>query len=187
MEKDMMLAIQVPPVKPLKEIYLRCQKILKNERVKFYPIDQLVLILRYLPGFDVEFISEINRIIAPVITSQKPFLLKIEGIDIYPYKILPKVLWFRVAENQQLRQMVVDIDQKLVDFGFKPEFFDFYPHITFARIRKLNDKRKIDQIERLFSSFKPIEFTVNQIILYENIKKQKSIEHRVRNRFHLQT
>ena len=181
-----MLAIKVPQIKQLESIYRRCQKLLKNERVKFYPFDDLVLILRYLPDFDAEFISEINRIVAPIITSYKPFTLQIQGIDIYPYKILPKVLWFRVGENQPLRQMVKEIDTKLVEFGFEPEFFDFYPHITFARIRKVQDTRKIDQLEKLFASFKPIEFTADQVILYENIEIQKSIVHKVRNRFKLQ-
>jgi 2'-5' RNA ligase len=179
------LALHIQPDRRLREIYFQIKRLLARQRVKFYPLEEMFLILRFLPDSEQEFLSDINRIIAGQIANSRKFSIQIEGVDIYPYKILPKVLWFRITEEPILRSLAEGLDKDLTHFGYAPEEFAFYPHITFARIRKLDNTKAIDLIEERFASFEPIVFDIDQVILFESIPTTGHTTYRVRNRFDL--
>ena len=173
-------------IKPkAKAAYFQLKKLFSGDRVKFVSLDNMFLLLRYLPEVDVELISDINRIIAPIINQTPKLELEIDGVDIYPYKINPKVLWFRLKHNETLTNLAKNLDKKLVEFGFSPETFEFYPHITFARIRQIKNKGKIDIVESKFQQIEPEIYTFDKVIMLENIKTTGQNTYKVRNKFSL--
>ncbi len=183
---QLFLASLIEPDKRIKHIYSDIKRLLHKQRVKFYPFDQFFLIYRYLPESETEFLSDINRLIANELKKHRKTTIEIEGVDIYPYKIVPKVLWFRIRENAELRAIAEGLDKELTGFGYAPEDFAFYPHITFARIRKLYNKKLIDIIEEKYTSFEPSSFAINEIIMFESISTPEGAIYRIRNKFQLQ-
>ncbi len=182
---NLFLAFHIEPDKQLRDVYYRLKKLYRGQRVKFYPLEEMFLILRYLPETEPEFLSDVNRIIGSVTSKYSPVTINIEGVDIYPYKVLPKVLWFRVTEDKTIRALAEELDEKLREFGYSPEDFAFYPHITFARIRKLDDTKVLDKTESEFSSFQPIGFPASEVVMFESIRTTGHTRYRVRNRFKL--
>ncbi len=184
MEQRLFLAIKFGIDHTLKNIYFRLKKALARERVKFYPLEELMLILRYLGDVPVEFLPDINRQIAPVISSSPGFALKITGVDIYPYDIMPRVLWFRVEQEERLMSLAQNLEHTIQQFTGHQEDFAFYPHVTFARIRFLKNMQALDMVKQ-YQNIEPVSFAVNQIILYEKQESPEGNIYRVRNRFDL--
>ncbi len=184
MNQRLFLAIKIEPDKHIKDIYFNLKKILRGERVKFYDINQLMLIIRYLGDIPTEFLSDINRQIAPVINSTPSFDLKINGVDIYPYDIMPRVLWLRVEQNPVLMQLANDLENTIHNLTGHEEDFAFYPHITFARIRFIKNMQRLDLVKK-YNTIEAAAYPVKQIILYETTASKQGNQYRVRNRFDL--
>ncbi len=184
MEQRLFLAIKLDLDRSLKNIYFTLKKALARERVKFYPMEELMVVLRYLGDIPVELVSEVNCHIAPVINASEDFDLTVSGVDIYPYDIMPRVLWFRVEQEERLMQLADKIDSVISDLTGHQEDFAFYPHVTFARIRFLRDWSVLDKIKK-YKDIEPVIFHIKQIILYENIITNKGNIYKVRNRFDL--
>ncbi len=188
MDHNVFLAIKIELDKNLKAIYYDIKKSLARQRVKFYPPQELMLIIRYLGSVPGEFLSEINRQIASLINRSPRFDVIITGIEIYPYNIMPRVLWFRVQQDEPLMTLAANIEQIVRDLTSHEEDFAFYPHITFARIRQLKNLSAIDKV-RQYQDIEPTVFEVKQIILYEKISGSDGnvSKYKVRNRFELDT
>ena len=184
MDHKLFLAIKIDLDKSLQEKYFYLKKLLSQQRVKFYTLDQLMLVIRYLGNIPSEFISEFNGLIGPIITSQPKLLITIDGIDIYPYDVMPRVLWLRVREDKNLSAFVRKIEKIVKDFSGHEEIFAFYPHITFARIRYLKNTKLLSKIKQ-FSDIEPVNIEVNYIHLIENIKTNKGNIYKTRNKFML--
>ncbi len=184
MEANLFLAVKINPDKTLKDIYFKLKKLLAKERVKFYPLNELMLIIRYIGQVPVEFLSDINRLIAPIINTIPKAEITIEGVDIYPYDIMPRVLWFRIKENPILSELAQKLEHSIRDFTGHEEDFAFYPHITFARIRFLRNPAIVEEIKN-FSQIEPVTFHVNEITLFEVEKTRSGNQYIVRNRFDL--
>ena len=184
MEQRLFLAIKFELDRRLKNIYFTLKKALARERVKFYPLQELMLVLRYLGDIPVELISEVNRHMAPVINSSPEIDLTINGVEIYPYDIMPRVLWFRVEQEERLMSLAQNIEHTIQQLTGHQEDFAFYPHVTFARIRFLRNQSVLEQVKR-YKDIEPVSFHIKQIIMYENIKTNKGNLYKVRNRFDL--
>ncbi len=179
------LAFKIEPDKRLKQIYFQIKKLMKGQRVKFYSLDEMFLILRYLPEAEPEYLSDINRFIAEEVVGYGSISVSLQGVDIYPYKVMPRVLWFRAEAEQRLMKLAENLDKRAVEFGFAPEFFSFYPHVTFARIRRIEQEERLDILEQKFKTFTPINFSFSQLILFESLQSRNGNIYRIRNRFSL--
>ena len=178
------LAIKPDIDKETKNVYYRIRKILSGERVKFYPLENLMLIIRYLGDIPTEFLSELNSHIAPVINTTHSFELSVEGVDIYPYDVMPRVLWFRLNHEPVLENLARRIEQVVKKFSGHEEDFAFYPHVSFARIRFLHNMSVLDEIKK-YSQLQCQAFRVSHILLIESIETNKGNIYKTRNRFAL--
>ena len=108
-----------------------------------------------------------------------PFELKIGTIGAFGSRYQPRVLWFGIDKSEQLEQIYTQIQKEMWKIGFKFDFGNFVPHITIARINKIDDKHRF---WNLIESMKvPLiqQVKVEKIILYESILDERVPEYKV--------
>ncbi len=78
----------------------------------------------------------------------------------------PKVIWVRPEGGEStLSQIVEEVDDNLVDFGFSKESRKWTPHITIGRIRKQDDNL-IGTLNGI--QFEKMTFIIDRIVLMKS-------------------
>jgi 2'-5' RNA ligase len=96
-----------------------------------------------------------------------PFQLKTTNIGVFPNKNTIKVVWLGLEHNDTLERLQKDIETKMRSLEFEPDYKEFKPHITLARIKYLKDSNSY--IKRLKTiKFEPKEFYVKTIKLIKS-------------------
>ncbi|MHB8734343.1 MAG: RNA 2',3'-cyclic phosphodiesterase [Terriglobales bacterium] len=89
----------------------------------------------------LQFLGEVGIEHEPLITralrsvSCEPFALLLAGLDVFPDRRRPRVLWAGVEPTAALDDLVTRIDSVLGPLGFVREARRFHPHITLAKTR----------------------------------------------------
>lgn len=80
-----------------------------------------------------------------------PFEVKIAGVGAFPDKLRPRIVWIGVTNNaSKILNLKSKIDSSLIGLGYKPEKRKYTPHATIARVRHVNDtKRLANNLESL--------------------------------------
>ena len=105
---------------------------------------QLHLTLKFLGEVPQPRITSIKQIIETI--EFAPFEISLYGMGCFPNLNYIRVVWIGIREGgNNLKQLASKIEEKLTPIGFPREKRGFSPHLTLARIKKLqnSDKRKL--------------------------------------------
>ncbi|MFH1403657.1 MAG: RNA 2',3'-cyclic phosphodiesterase [Candidatus Altiarchaeota archaeon] len=107
-----------------------------------------------------------------------PFNIHVAGIGAFPNQGRPKVIWAGVSEGaEQAIRLHEEADARLKDIGLR-EDDRFHPHITIARVKQLEDcKRLLDAIKKL-SRRSYGTYLADRILLMESSLTPKGPEYR---------
>ena len=142
----------------------------ENERVEIRWVkhNNLHLTVQFLGSASDEKVAEIRKIVANVVCSINPFVLKVHKTGCFPNISKPSVLYLGVGGNiEALKALVVKINDKMSQIGFKKDLESFIPHITVA---KINYPQKFNPDLSLFlnSTYDEVEFSVDTVQLLES-------------------
>lgn len=127
------------------------------------------LTLKFIGYIEETQIDPISDAVCQVITDQKPLVLKVEGIGVFPNLKRPRVIWVGLTGDiGRLMLIQKRIEESLSLLGFPVENRPFSPHLTVGRVpspKKLADLTdRIRELEGItFDSF-----TVNELVLYQS-------------------
>ena len=170
--KRLFIAIDIIPDDNFRTIYAKlASKTTKLDRINWVKPDLMHLTLKFLGETSEEKIDAVVKGIQSAVYGISPFELKIGTIGAFGSRYQPRVLWFGIDKNVMLLQLHTQIQKQMRKLDFKPDFGNFVPHITLARINKIENKQPFwKSIETLQTPFiQKIE--VKKIILYESILK----------------
>ncbi|MCC9599590.1 RNA 2',3'-cyclic phosphodiesterase [Stieleria sp. JC731] len=104
--------------------------------IKWVPIDNLHLTLKFLGEVDNVEIHDVCKAIRSVTCEIEPFELHFSGAGGFPNIEKPRVLYAGIQDPSGLLvEMVSQLELKLADLRFKPEPRDYRPHLTLGRSR----------------------------------------------------
>jgi len=107
----------------------------------------------------------------------QPFTLTINKIGVFGSHYHPEVIWLGFDHFEPFQKLFNDLEPKLQDLGFDPNYGNFVPHITLGRIKNLHDKRKFwESIESI--PFISQSLTVSEIILYQSFLHKEGPEYK---------
>lgn len=107
-----------------------------KDGIKWVPIDNLHLTLKFLGDVDNVEVPRICDSIRAVCESIEPFDLEFAGASGLPNPSRPRVICVAVEDPSGLLcQLVRELETRLADLGFKPESRDYVPHLTLGRTR----------------------------------------------------
>jgi 2'-5' RNA ligase len=73
-----------------------------------------------------------------------PYEIEVAGVGAFPNKLHPRIVWIGVTSNaSKILNLKNEIDSSLVELGYKPEKRKYTPHATIARVRHVNDSKRL--------------------------------------------
>jgi 2'-5' RNA ligase len=172
--RRLFIAIDIIPDSNFCDIYAKLKSTsTKLDKINWVKPDLMHLTLKFLGETPENKIPAIVKEIKSASFGISSFELKIGTIGAFGSRYQPRVLWFGIDKSEPLEQIHTQIQKEIRKLGFKPDFGNFVPHITLARINKIDDKQKFwKSIESLQTPFIQ-EIKVNKIILYESILNER--------------
>ena len=177
------LSIPIPNV--VKNIKQMLTSTCENERaeIRWVKHKNLHLTVQFLGSASDEKVTKIRKEVENVVCSINPFVLKVSETGCFPNRSKPSVLYLGVGGNiEALKALVVKINDKMSQIGFKNVSKSFIPHITIAKIN-YPQKFKPDLSIFLNSTYDEVEFSVDKIQLLESKTLTEGVVYKTLNTF----
>ena len=146
-----------------------CRCFSKLDRYNLVKPELMHITLKFLGETDENKIPIIVEGMQNAVKNISTFEMKTEKIGIFGSRYQPRVLWLGLSKTEPLQQLHRQLQKEMKKVGFKPDFGNFVPHLTLARINKIDDKHFFwKRMEALPQDFVQ-QIQINKIILYESI------------------
>ena len=155
--------------KELENYLVELQNNIDSPIAELKPVLAFHLTLKFLEKIPEEKTSIIKEKLKQVKFS--PFSLTLDKIGVFPNKNFIRVIWVSVKQSGEVMKLQKEIESCLEEFKLKKDF-EFQPHITLARVKKIDDKEKfIKNIESVKLEEKEIK--INEFKLIKSTLTQK--------------
>ena len=146
-----------------------CRSFSKLDRVNLVKPDLMHITLKFLGKTDENRIPVIIEGIQNATKGISAFEVKTEKVGFFGSRYQPRVLWLGISKTESLLQLYTRLQKENTKIGFKADFGNFVPHLTLARINKIDDKHFFwKRIEALPQDFTQ-QMQMDKIVLYESI------------------
>ena len=143
------------------------------------------LTFRFLGATPPQQVPAIRRALAEACAQSEPFTLEINKIGVFGSHYHPEVIWMGFDHFEPFKKLFEELEPKLLDLGFEPNYGNFVPHITLGRIKNLHSKPKFwESIEAVPSTFKQT-IDISELILYQSFLHKEGPEYKVLSRHYL--
>ncbi len=127
--------------------------------------EQLHLTLRFLGEVDREIFLDIREALHGV--KAPPVEMSLFGIGRFMRAGSAQILWAGVKSEDDLTGLHKRVDQCVVDAGLPPEKRGFQPHVTIARLGRIDPKR-LEEYLLEFADYQSHAFSVSDFKLYSS-------------------
>ena len=183
--KRLFLAIKLIPDENLLKTYHSLQQSFRYDRIRWVDLVNFHITLKFFGNTSEEKIPIISEVVKNVLKSYGSLNLELENCGVFGSKYKPRVIWFGIANNNQLKNLGIELLNDLHDAGFVKDRQNFAPHITVGRITKIVDKRlfneKMSKVKYVFLQ----QIIFDKIILFESILSSGGPQYNVINSFPL--
>ena len=154
-------------------------------RVGWEKPEKLHLTLKFFGDVDAARLLRLGTALDEVATAHKPFVAELAGTGVFPTARRPRVLWLGIQNDSgRIAKIGDEIERVSSRLGFPREKRPFSPHLTIARIREPEKGKRLAE-SYLQSRFASVEFSVNELVLYESVLKPAGSTYRVISRHKL--
>ncbi|MBN1413954.1 MAG: RNA 2',3'-cyclic phosphodiesterase [Bacteroidales bacterium] len=159
---------------------------LTGEKIRWIPVDQLHLTLKFLGETPEDIIQDIITTVSGQLCAIPAMTLHLSGVGLFKNLHNPRVIWIGMKPCASLHQAWQYLNDNLLPFGFPAEDKEFRPHLTLGRVKEIRYKEKLNT---LIEKYKNISFgtvSVTEILFYESILKPEGPDYIPLMRFPLQ-
>ena len=167
--KRLFAAIKIIPDEQFLKLYWSLRNSLKHEKIKWVEEENLHLTLKFFGETFDEKIDLICEVLDNFVIDCEPFELQLENVGIFGSSYNPKVIWFGINQFSELQFLHQTITENLKTIGYYPDRQNFVPHLTVARIRKLNDKKLFQKIIDKHKTGLIQKIKIKKLYLFESI------------------
>ncbi|MDR1181960.1 MAG: RNA 2',3'-cyclic phosphodiesterase [Bacteroidales bacterium] len=170
--KRLFIAIDIIPSSSFLDVYAKIKSVsTKLDKINWVKPDLIHATLKFLGETPEEKIPSIMEGMNVAASNIPSFSMRIGTVGAFGSRYQPRVLWFGIQKTQIIEQLHNQLQKEMRKLNFKYDFGNFVPHITIARINRIDDKQRFwKTIEASQTSFIQ-EVEVRKIILYESILK----------------
>lgn len=136
--------------------------------IKWVAPENVHLTLKFLGSTTDALLPDIRKSLSKILSSYKPFYIRIYGTGIFPNRKYPRIIWTGIYDSDILNKMRADIEQAMALLGFQKEDKEFNPHLTLGRVR--SPKGVVNIVNEL-DNYKIMEFGMLHV---DHIKLMKS-------------
>jgi 2'-5' RNA ligase len=119
---------------------------LKLSDINWVPAKNYHLTLKFIGDVDSHLIGPISTVLAHIGSKHNSFSLNYNKPGFFGTLTDPRVIWFDFKQNPELNLLQGNIDKSLTELGFDIENKKYAPHLTFARVKKLNKENNFKEL-----------------------------------------
>lgn len=141
----------------------------KQDKITWAKPHNIHLTLKFLGNIRVSDLNQIKNALSKTTEETKAFNILIKGTGVFPKEKSPRVIWTGISDNEDnLKNMSADLENKLSELGFQKEERNFKSHLTLGRVKYL--KNVNDFINNLYKYNENIigKLEVNSISLIKS-------------------
>lgn len=128
------IALPIEVQKALGQLQERLKEELPS--VRWTKLGRIHLTLKFLGEVENSVLASIEEAIREITGTLPAFSLRVRGLDCFPPKSSPRVLWVGVEESTgTLMRLVSSLENIMESFSFPKEKRSFRPHLTLGRFR----------------------------------------------------
>lgn len=130
-----------------------------QDKITWVPPNNIHITLKFLGDVPIGDIGPIKEAISNVAENYSPFEATIKGTGVFPDQRNPRVIWIGMdTGKEKIKNIYIDLEDKLVSIRIPREERSFTPHITLGRIKYIKDMRKFSEVlsnhkEDVFGNF----------------------------------
>jgi len=125
--------------------------------------------LKFLGETSPQKMVLVKNAMADAFAGESKSVFTLESLGVFGSSYAPKVLWTHVKPEETCCVWFQKLKSSLLSQGFAYDRQNFVPHLTLARIRSIDDKKRLRDIVSQYESFTFSEFCVSEIILFESV------------------
>ncbi len=130
------------------------QEMLNGLPIRWVPVENIHLTLKFLGDVSEQNIPRIKEIILAEAASHQPFEISVGGFGVFPNYNRPRVIWVGVEAPDELLNLQRRIDMETARLGYAPDQRKFNPHLTFGRVSRNATPELIRKITNQLRSYK---------------------------------
>ena len=183
--KRTFIATKIEPSAKLLDTYAKLRNELENEKIKWVDPQNFHLTLFFIGDTDNEQIINVREALSNLAGDFSKPRIKFEGLGVFKNINKPRVLWAGISEFQGLKEIKHALDKHMLQLGFTPDKREFKPHLTLARMKWIENKRRLEELLKEFEEdfFQYTE--IDHLIYYESILKESGPEYKPIEKFML--
>jgi 2'-5' RNA ligase len=170
--KRIFIAVKVEPGETLLKMISSFKSALNGENVKWTNTDNIHITLLFLGNTEEKQIRIISNILRDTCEGFGKFELMIKGSGVFKSINDPRVIWAGIEPSEKFNKLNGLIKSDLKTAGIILDEHPFKPHLTFGRIKYLNQVNYIKELTDKYSSIEIQKIPVNEVILFESILLQ---------------
>lgn len=186
-KKRLFLAIDIHPSDTYQQLFEKLKHKLRFDMISWIEPQSAHLTLKFFGETPNTRIDSILKSIECAVVSQSPFEFSIDKVGAFGSKHSPKVIWLGVENDKAIRLLHQDVMQSIRKIGYFPDPGNFVPHITLARVKKVEDKDWFWKSIAEFQSQTIQQVVVDKVVLYESILTKKGANHNIIKEFPFST
>lgn len=142
------IAINISPEigQMLETILRELQQELKGIPVRWVPVKNIHITLKFLGDVSVSNLDVLKKIFSGEAAAHRPFEISAGGLGAFPSIKRPRVIWVDVQAPAELTALQRAIDHETARLGYPREDRPFSPHLTIGRVSR---NTNADELRRL--------------------------------------
>jgi 2'-5' RNA ligase len=131
--------------------------------------ERIHLTLKFLGDVAPDRIPEIQKSLEQVAGTTSPFRLKASGCGAFPSIKQMRVIWVGLqGDEASLNLLQREVEEAMVELGFKREDRPFKPHLTVGRVKGRQHLRIVQDLLMARQGFDAEAFDVTEVVLYKS-------------------
>ena len=150
------IAIDLPDSlnEALERASIQLQNRLKGQPIRWVPVQNIHLTLKFLGDVSENNIPMIESIIRAEAAQHRIFEISVGGFGVFPNVARPRVLWTSVEAPDELINLQRRLDLESARLGYAPDQREFSPHLTFGRISRNASPKQVRRASDVLRIYK---------------------------------
>jgi RNA 2',3'-cyclic 3'-phosphodiesterase len=127
---------------------------LKDVPVRWVPVENIHLTLKFLGDVSVSNIEMLKKILAGEATRHNSFEISVGELGAFPSPRRPRVIWVKVEAPSALANLQTGVENETARLGYSREERPFSPHLTLGRVARNAGPADIRRIGDALESYK---------------------------------
>lgn len=137
----------------------------RAESVRWIPVENLHLTLKFLGSIDSDRVPQLLSTAAAKLAGEAPFEIELGGLGAFPNARKARVLWLGVSSGAaQLARLARKLDAAARRIGVSRERRAFHAHLTLGRVRQPGGGVALERARAPEGS----PFRVEEVVLFES-------------------